>query len=101
MQLIEAHPKIDAIFFAGDVLAVGALLECQRRGWAVPARVAIASFDDLDLLQHLVPAVTTIRIPRYDIGRRSAEVLLDRIGGKPNERLCVDLGFEIVQRQST
>jgi len=67
----------------------------------VPARVAIASFDDLDLLQHLVPAVTTIRIPRYEIGRRSAEVLLDRIGGQPNERLCVDLGFEIVQRQST
>jgi LacI family gluconate utilization system Gnt-I transcriptional repressor len=89
------------VFFAGDVLAVGAVLECQRRGWAVPSRIAIASFDDLDILRHIVPAVTTIRIPRYEIGRRSAEVLLDRINGKTNEHLCVDLGFEIIQRQST
>jgi LacI family gluconate utilization system Gnt-I transcriptional repressor len=101
VHLVETHPKLDAVFFAGDVLAVGAILECQRRGWAVPSRIAIASFDDLDLLQHIVPAVTTIRIPRYEIGRRSAEVLLDRITGKANERLCVDLGFEIIQRQST
>jgi LacI family gluconate utilization system Gnt-I transcriptional repressor len=101
VRLVEANPKLDAVFFAGDVLAVGAILECQRRGWAVPARVAIASFDDLDLLRHIVPAVTTISIPRYEIGRRSAQVLLDRIHGKANERLCVDLGFEIIQRQST
>jgi LacI family gluconate utilization system Gnt-I transcriptional repressor len=101
VQLVENHPKLDAVFFAGDVLAMGAILECQRRGWAVPSRIAVASFDDLDLLQHIVPAVTTIRIPRYEIGRRSAEVLLDRINGKANERLCVDLGFEIIQRQST
>jgi len=101
VHLVKANPKIDAVFFAGDVLAVGAMLECQRRGWAVPARIAIATFDDLDLLQHIVPAVTTVRIPRYEIGRRSAEVLLDRITGKTKERLCVDLGFEIVQREST
>jgi len=49
VRLIQTHPGLDAAFFAGDVLAVGALFECQRRGWAVPGRVAIASFDDLDI----------------------------------------------------
>jgi LacI family gluconate utilization system Gnt-I transcriptional repressor len=101
VRLIQTHPGLDAAFFAGDVLAVGALFECQRRGWAVPGRVAIASFDDLDLLRHAVPAVTTLRIPRQDIGQRSAELLVNRLLGAPPERVKIDLGFEIVQRDST
>jgi LacI family gluconate utilization system Gnt-I transcriptional repressor len=101
VRLVQAHPDLDAGFFAGDVLAVGALFECQRRGWAVPGRVAIASFDDLDLLRHAVPAVTTLRIPRQEIGRRSAELLVNRLHGAPAERVRIDVGFEIVQREST
>ncbi|MBV9834117.1 MAG: LacI family DNA-binding transcriptional regulator [Alphaproteobacteria bacterium] len=101
VRLVQTHPKLDAAFFAGDVLAMGALLECQRRGWRVPKRIAIASFDDLDLLHHSVPAVTTLRIPREAIGRRSAELLVNRLLGAQPERLRIDLGFEIVQRDST
>jgi LacI family gluconate utilization system Gnt-I transcriptional repressor len=101
IRLVEMSPSVDAVFFAGDVLAIGALLECQRRGWAVPGRVAIASFDDVDLLRQLNPAITTVRLPRLEIGRRSAEILLDRIRGRSAERIRVDLGFEIIQRGST
>ncbi len=101
VRLVEHHRRLDAVFFAGDVLAVGAIFECQRRGWAVPGRVAIASFDDLDLLRHVLPSVTALRLPRYEIGRRSAEVLLDRIAGRSSEPIAIDLGFEIVQREST
>jgi LacI family gluconate utilization system Gnt-I transcriptional repressor len=101
VRLLQMHPDVDAGFFAGDVLAVGALFECQRRGWKVPDRFAIAAFDDLDLLRHTVPAVTTLRIPRQEIGRRSAELLLGRLKGAPRERLKIDMGFEIVQREST
>ena len=49
---MQHAPEVDAIFFAGDVLAIGALLEAQRRDWAVPGRIAIVGFDDLDILQH-------------------------------------------------
>ena len=100
-HLVETAPQVDAIFFAGDVLAVGAALECQRRRWKVPGRVAIASFDDLDMLRHVNPPLTTIRLPRYEIGWRSAECLLDRISGRATERISRDLKFEIIQREST
>ena len=101
VQMIETVPEVDAIFFAGDVLAIGAVLECQRRGWKVPGRIAIASFDDLDLLRHVNPTVTSIRLPRYEIGKRSAECLLDRIQGRTDDGVSVDLKFEIIQREST
>jgi LacI family gluconate utilization system Gnt-I transcriptional repressor len=45
--------------------------------------------------------VTTLRIPRDEIGRRSAELLVNRLLGAPPERVKIDLGFEIVQRDST
>jgi LacI family gluconate utilization system Gnt-I transcriptional repressor len=100
VNLVETVPQVDAIFFAGDVLAVGAALECQRRGWSVPDRVALASFDDLDMLRHINPPLTTLRLPRYEIGKRSAECLLDRILGRATERISLDLKFEIIQRES-
>lgn len=101
VDMMNRTPDVDAIFFAGDVLAIGALFEAQRRGWKVPGRIAIAGFDDLDILQHTVPKVTCLRLPRLQIGRRSAEALLERIRGMADEPLRVDLGFEVIQREST
>lgn len=101
VRLMQTSSSVDAGFFAGDVLGLGALFECQRRGWQVPKRIAIASFDDLDLLRHTVPAVTTLRIPRREIGRRSAELIVNRLRGAPCERIRIDVGFEIIQREST
>jgi LacI family transcriptional regulator, gluconate utilization system Gnt-I transcriptional repressor len=100
VDMMTRAPDVDAIFFAGDVLAIGALFETQRRGWKVPGRVAIAGFDDLDIQQHTVPRLTCLRLPRLEIGRRSAEALLQRMRGT-TESVRIDLGFEVIQREST
>lgn len=102
VRVVQAVPEVDALFCAGDVLAVGALFECQKRGWKVPERLAIASFDDVDLLRHVVPSVTTLRLPRYDIGERSARMLLSRIDDDAQHLRgsVVDLKFEVIQRES-
>ncbi|HSH92097.1 MAG TPA: LacI family DNA-binding transcriptional regulator, partial [Ramlibacter sp.] len=100
VDLMNRVPDVDAIFFAGDVLAIGALFEAQRRGWKVPGRIAIAGFDDLDILQHTVPRLTCLRLPRLEIGRRSAEALLSRLRGD-DDSVRLDLGFEVIQREST
>jgi LacI family gluconate utilization system Gnt-I transcriptional repressor len=102
VDMMNRAPDVDAIFFAGDVLAIGALFEAQRRGWKVPGRIAIAGFDDLDILQHTVPKLTCLRLPRLEIGRRSAEALLARLrGGGEEAAVRLDLGFEVIQREST
>jgi len=91
----------DAAFFAGGVMALGAALQCQRRGWAVPGRIAIAMFDDHEIASELSPAITALKIPRYEIGRRTAELVLARHDGTQNESVSIDMGFEIVARAST
>lgn len=102
-RIVQTVPEVDALFCAGDVLAVGALFECQKRGWAVPSRIAIASFDDVDLLRHVSPSVTTLRLPRHDIGERTARMLLSRLidGADHLRGSVVDLKFEVIQREST
>lgn len=99
-DMMTRMPNVDAIFFAGDVLAIGALFEAQRRNWKVPGRIAIAGFDDLDILQYTVPRLTCLRLPRLEIGRRSAEALLERMRGT-GDPVRLDLGFEVIQREST
>jgi len=102
VDMIARVPSVDVIFFAGDVLAIGALFEAQRRGWKVPGRIAIAGFDDLDILDHSVPKVTSLRLPRLEIGRQGAEALLTRLQGQTTHKpVRLDLGFEIIQREST
>jgi LacI family gluconate utilization system Gnt-I transcriptional repressor len=99
--LVESDERIDAAFFAGDVLAVGAVFECRQRGWSMPGRVAIATYDNVDILRYISPTITSVRIPRYEIGKRSAEVLLERVNGRSVEQKSIDLNFEIIQREST
>ncbi|WP_158921543.1 LacI family DNA-binding transcriptional regulator [Acidisphaera sp. S103] len=98
--LVEVVPEIDAVFFSGDVLATGALLEANRRGWIVPDRIAIAGSDDSELQESVSPPLTTLRFPRYEIGRRAADMLLNRLSGRSSGRAIVDLGFEIIRRAS-
>ena len=100
VRICERHPEVTAIFAASEVRAIGALLECQRRGWQVPGRIAIAGFNDAGMGAWLVPALTTVRIPREEIGRRAAQMILDRLEGRAIAEAQVDVGFELVVRES-
>lgn len=100
LALLGRDPQIEAIFFTSDVLAVGALLECLRRGWKVPGRVAIAGFDDQDIAAEVIPPLTTVRVPRKDIGARAARMLLDRLDGKMVDPKVVNVGLQVIERDS-
>lgn len=99
-DVLAARPEIQALFFANDEMAVGAILRARRDGIDVPGRIAIAGFNGLPMGALTTPALTTIVSPRRRIGREAAEMLLARIaGGKPPRR--VDVGFALDVREST
>lgn len=99
--MLDTKLPLDAVFFAGDVLAAGALFECHRRKIPVPKQLAVAASDDNELMQNIIPSLTTVRFPRYQIGARSAELIVERALGKKPKSQRVDLGFEVIQRGST
>lgn len=99
-RLLAEGGGADAVFFANDYLAFGALVECQRRGVPVPGQLAIAGFGDFEIARESLPGLTTVRIPGYAIGREAAGLVMRRLAGAAVDRRIVDLGFEIVRRAS-
>ena len=101
MQALQRSPELDALFFANDDLAVGALLRAQREGIAVPGRIAIAGFNGLGIGALTTPALTSIVSPRQRIGELAARKLLARIQGRPAGPARVDVGYRLEVRSST
>jgi LacI family gluconate utilization system Gnt-I transcriptional repressor len=95
---LSAQPR--AVFCATDIIAAGAVFEARRRGVRVPEEMAVAGFDDLEIAGEIAPALTTVRVPRYEIGRQAARLIQMRLSGETPEHAVYDLGFELVQRES-
>lgn len=100
-QIMGQNPAVDAVFYCNDDLAQGALLAALRMGIEVPQRVAIAGFNDLTGSDQMLPALTTVRTPRSEIGVAAAQTLLALMSGQPVQTPCVDVGYELVIRGST
>jgi LacI family gluconate utilization system Gnt-I transcriptional repressor len=77
------------------------MVEAAHRGLRVPQDVAICGFGDADFAAHLLPSLTTVHVDGAEIGRRAAQLVLDRCNGTSIEQPIVDLGFRIVEREST
>lgn len=94
-------PGIEAIHFADDTLATGAILHANRAGIRVPEDVAICGFTGLSFGQCITPRLTTIVSPREAIGHIAAEQVIARIEGRPVEQVSFDVGFELCIGEST
>ena len=99
--LLERHPKVDAVFCSSDLVALGVLTEAHARGIAVPKRLAIVGFGDLEFSAGVLPALSTVRVDGTRIGRVAARFLIDRAEGRPIAQPVVDVGFHLVHRATT
>ncbi|MGW0591880.1 GH1 family beta-glucosidase [Streptosporangium sp. NPDC002607] len=98
-QLLRDDPALDAVFVAGDLMAIGALRVLSESGRRVPDDVAIVGFDDIGAASYTVPALTTVRTPRTDQARAAVRLLLRQIDGGPASSTI--LPTELVIREST
>jgi LacI family transcriptional regulator, gluconate utilization system Gnt-I transcriptional repressor len=98
-ELLRREPKVDGIVCTGDVLAFGVLRGLRRLGRRVPEDVGVVGFGDNEAGTCLQPALSTIRPPRAEIGRRAAEMILRRIDGQQSRVELLEA--ELIMREST
>ncbi|MBV7543070.1 LacI family DNA-binding transcriptional regulator [Acidovorax sp. sic0104] len=98
--LLADASDIDAVFCSSDMLALGVLTEARVRGIAVPGRLAVVGFGDIDFAQTVSPSLTTVRIDGTRMGQTAAQLIADRANGKAVTNPVVDIGFSIVERES-
>jgi DNA-binding LacI/PurR family transcriptional regulator len=111
-QTIEEHAKrgeasfepllvagATAVFCYNDATAIGLLAACYRHGLSVPNNLSVVGFDDIDLAAYTIPPLTTIRQPRFELGRRAMRMMLDLLAGQePQNQIVLT---ELVVRQTT
>ena len=100
-DLLSRAPDIEAVACVNDDLALGVLFECQRRHISVPEEIAIVGFNDLEFMASAVPSLTSVRTNRYEMGRRAVTMVTAAIDGNRPPEPVVDLGFELMIRQSS
>lgn len=95
----EQDPQ--AILFANDQMAVGALHTLERRGIRVPQDMAVTGFDGIALSRLVRPSLTTVRQPMLRLGEEAAECLVRRLtGGRTDAPRSLVLPVTVVRRAS-
>ncbi len=100
-SILTQAPDVDAIQFAGDVLAVGAILQARKMGIDIPGRVALAGYGDLDFSPHVTPALTTIHVSSYQMGLAAGQMLLKRLNHEEIGERMVMTPIHLEMRDST
>lgn len=78
-QLLAQDDEITAIFCANDAMAMGCYQALYELGKKVPEDISVVGFDGMSLTESMVPPLTTIAQPIFDIGYTAAKFLVDAI----------------------
>lgn len=102
-DILAMSHRPTAVFCASDMVAFGLIAGLTSRGVSVPGEISVIGFDDIEMSEFYVPALTTIRQHRRELGSRAARNLLNRLDNSEdvvcNAPELIDV--ELVVRAST
>ncbi|MFG3135229.1 LacI family DNA-binding transcriptional regulator [Streptomyces sp. NPDC048211] len=90
----------EAMLFANDQMAVGALRALARRGVRVPQDMAVTGFDGIPLGRIVQPPLTTVRQPIRRLGEQAVELLVQRLNNSGREPVSLTLPVSVIRRTS-
>jgi DNA-binding LacI/PurR family transcriptional regulator len=99
-RLLELPHRPTAAFVASDVVALGAIRTIREHGLCIPDDMSIVGFDDIPLAQYLEPGLTTVRLPRVELGLQAGKMLMDLVEGKPVPERHLRLNTSLIIRGS-
>lgn len=100
-QLLALSEPPTAIFAGNNMLTVGVLRAIRERKLNIPGDVALAAYDETPWASLMVPAITTVEQPTYELGQTAAELLLKRIKDNQGSRQKIVLSTKLNLRESS
>ncbi len=98
--MIEEGDYPRAIFAGNDLLAIGIIQGIKEKGLSVPDDIAVVGFDDIPFAAFPEVRLTTIRQPKYEMGKMAADMLIEKIEGRTQQPRRVILEPELIVRSS-
>lgn len=100
-RLLAGRARPDAVFAANDMMALGAISVARDAGLRVPDDIAVVGFDDIPTAALTTPGLTTVSMPKAELGRHAALVLARQLAGGHSAAVHRLLDTELVVRQSS
>jgi DNA-binding LacI/PurR family transcriptional regulator len=100
VQAMALSPRPTAIFAANDEGASGVISYLYQNRIRVPEDVAMVGMDDVDMASYLTPPLTTVRLPKMELGRQVVRMLIDRARQDDPTPISVVLPNELIIRES-
>lgn len=103
-HLLQLPQPPTAIFAANDLMAMGALAEARAQGLRLPADLSVVGLDDIWQAAQTEPPLTTVALPRYEIGSLAMQLLLDLLKSGPGQAaapVIARVETQLVIREST
>ena len=100
-ELLDRGTPFTAVVAANDRLALGCYDVLHERGLRVPEDVSVTGYNDMLFADRFDPALTTVRIPHYQVGVRAAQLLLEALADGESPPMTVRLAPSLVVRAST
>lgn len=100
LDLLQREDPPTAVICFDDLLAIGALRAARSQGVRVPDRLAVVGFNNFSIAAAVDPPLTTIDFPAYDLGARAADLIIDKLEGKPLAKSHLILPVTLVARSS-
>lgn len=99
-RLLSRQVDFSAIFCVDDIIAIGVLKALREAGRRVPQDVSLVGFDDIELAQHLMPALTTVRVSADQLGATALRSLVTRATNPDASCVTNLLGVTLIKRAS-
>ena len=89
-----------AVFCANDITAIGAMKAIREFGYKIPDDISVIGIDDIEISEYLKPSLTTIHVPKMDLGKVAVKILIDKMENGHDIPLRIDLPYELMERKS-
>ena len=103
-QLLALTKRPTAVFAANDLMAMGIVRAARTNGLQVPEDLSVVGLDDIWLVEDMEPPLTTVALPRYEIGSIAMQMLLELLSSENEPTANLDhkqVETYLVVRQST
>ncbi len=101
LEHLKQKPKLPTAFFAdNDMIALGAMKALQEMGYRIPEDVSIVGFDDLPFSEISNPPLTTLRVPKQEMGRLAVRKLVEVINGNAKIKTKTQVCTAFIERAS-
>ncbi|MBN2472019.1 MAG: LacI family DNA-binding transcriptional regulator [Anaerolineae bacterium] len=99
-RLMALYPETTAICAVNDSMAIGAIRAARAAGKQVPTDLSVIGFDDIDWASFNDPPLTTINIPKLQMGQEAVNRLITLLGNDTLQPTELNISVQVVERAS-